>query len=832
MTDAVYTFGSFRLDPAGQVLLRDGKPQDITPKDFGVLVVLVRNAGKIVSKEMLLAEVWPGSVIEEGNLARHIFNLRQLLGGGEQPPEGQTPYIETIPKRGYRFLPPVSTSADEIPMPVKNAGADAARRPTRWILAGVAILVIALAGVFFLGNRPADFEPGTRALVAEFENQTGDGRLSRALATALIVSLEQSRHVAVVSRGQIIASLERMKRPADTPIDESVGREICQREGFPLLVSPSITKTGATYALTARLIEAGSGRVLGSYIEHANGDDEILGALERIAVQVRGGVGESKKAIVAANLPLEKVTTANLQALQMYSDANRKWRAGDYEEALALYKAALALDGEFAMAHEMLGIANYGSVLNQPEIGKQHYEQALALALAGRTTLRERRKIEANYAGYSGSLDKAFAAYQEYLRLWPDDRSIRWNLANAYRNSGDCEHALSHYEILRADDEADGAVYINMGACHSQMGDIAAALLSYERGVELQPNYLNSLNIRYEYAMLHAQLGQFDRAREVLRAGVGIEAIKARSLRGLAMIDLYQGKLDSAVDAFTQSIGTDFGGAGYKVSRNPLSSARDRLFLAHALLAQGKRPEALRELRQAAVELDQHQQVYVDFRVELGQAMARIGSIQDAELQLKKAAQAGNAATAKGAANIAQLEAELLLAKSQADAAVAIIDSSTQGNLVDPVTQELLARALTASGQIERAIKTYEKFIDAKVLILGWRAQLAYPESHLALARLYQQRGATDQALRTIENLLRLWSNADPDAALIQEARSMKTELTSGGRPPDAKLTTASALTGSRHALGGCNGFSNAPAATSRPSWPSHTSARASSVMS
>jgi DNA-binding winged helix-turn-helix (wHTH) protein/tetratricopeptide (TPR) repeat protein len=787
MTAPVYSFGPFRLDPAGQVLLRDGKPVDITPKDFGVLVVLVRNAGQIVTKEMLLAEVWPGSVVEEGNLARHIFNLRQLLGESGSA----TPYIETIPKRGYRFQAPEPEPAPvpqpqpalEPPVaPANEPLVDAPRKhATRWIVGGVvAALGLAIAGFLFLANRSADFEPGTRALVADFENQTGDARLNRALHTALVVSLEQSHHVAIVSREQINASLERMKRPADTAVDEAVGREICLREGFPLLISPSITKTGSTFALTARLVEARSGNVLRSYIERANGDTEILNALERIATQVRGGVGESGAAIAAANLPLEKVTTANLQALQLYSDGNRKWGVGAHMEGVALFEAAVALDDEFAMAHEMLGIANYSFVLNRPQIGKLHYERALALA--GRTTLRERRKIEANYARFAGSFNKAVAAYEDYLRLWPDDRSIRRNLANMFRAAGDCAHALPLYEALRAEDDADGGVYLNMGACQATMGDIAGALLNYERGLELHPDNLGTSNVRHEYAMLHAELGQFDRARQILTVKLDDdETGQARAFRGLAMLDLYEGRFASAEGSFRKSLALHLGSAGAANPRWPLSSARDRLFLANALLGRGARAEAIRELRQSAVELDQHGQVYAEFRVGLGQSMVRAGVTADAELQLQQARQAIDASTVRGSSYIARLAAELALANARAAEAVVIIDASAESKGMDPVVQELLARALAAAGQVDRAIETYEKLVDSKAIKLGWEGQLAYPEAHLALARLYRSRGANDKALQAIEKLLRLWSNADPDAVLLREAQKMKKELAASG---------------------------------------------------
>ncbi len=100
----LYGFGSYRLDGVERVLLRDGQPVTLPPKDLETLLVLVERAGHIVEKKELLEKVWPGVFIEEGNLARHIFNLRQVLGERE---DGRK-YIETIPRRGYRFIASVA----------------------------------------------------------------------------------------------------------------------------------------------------------------------------------------------------------------------------------------------------------------------------------------------------------------------------------------------------------------------------------------------------------------------------------------------------------------------------------------------------------------------------------------------------------------------------------------------------------------------------------------------------------------------------------------------------------------------------------------------------
>ena len=104
-----YQFGPFRLDLSEHTLLRDGQPVPITPKVFDVLAVLVRHSGHLVVKDTLLREVWPGSFVEEGALNRTVSVLRKALGDS---PSGQK-YIETVPKRGYRFVAPVSESPDD-----------------------------------------------------------------------------------------------------------------------------------------------------------------------------------------------------------------------------------------------------------------------------------------------------------------------------------------------------------------------------------------------------------------------------------------------------------------------------------------------------------------------------------------------------------------------------------------------------------------------------------------------------------------------------------------------------------------------------------------------
>lgn len=106
-----YEFGPFRLDLEERLLMRDGEPVPLTPKAFETLLVLIENSGKVLEKESMMRQVWPDTFVEEANLAVNISLLRKAMGNR---PDGG-PYIETLPRRGYRFAARVRDVTEEQP---------------------------------------------------------------------------------------------------------------------------------------------------------------------------------------------------------------------------------------------------------------------------------------------------------------------------------------------------------------------------------------------------------------------------------------------------------------------------------------------------------------------------------------------------------------------------------------------------------------------------------------------------------------------------------------------------------------------------------------------
>ena len=159
----VLEFGPFRLEAGERLLLRQNERIPLTPKAFETLLVLVEHSGRVVQKDDLLKQVWPDTIVEEANLARNIWTLRKVLADGN----GESTYIETIPKVGYRFIAPVTelpvetesvvirrqVSAPSVTQDPKVPDAPLPTTPTRRRgLAFVFVLsLLALAGVISVG---------------------------------------------------------------------------------------------------------------------------------------------------------------------------------------------------------------------------------------------------------------------------------------------------------------------------------------------------------------------------------------------------------------------------------------------------------------------------------------------------------------------------------------------------------------------------------------------------------------------------------------------------------------------------------------------------------
>ena len=107
-TQEFYDFGPFRLDANKRTCRRGEEAVPLAGKAFDLLLLLLRDPGRVLTKAELMAALWPDTAVEESNLTQTIFLLRKVLGDDS----GNARYIQTLPRLGYKFVAPVTSSGD------------------------------------------------------------------------------------------------------------------------------------------------------------------------------------------------------------------------------------------------------------------------------------------------------------------------------------------------------------------------------------------------------------------------------------------------------------------------------------------------------------------------------------------------------------------------------------------------------------------------------------------------------------------------------------------------------------------------------------------------
>jgi TolB-like protein/tetratricopeptide (TPR) repeat protein len=337
---SAFRFGPFVLDVADRSLKRGGVPVALTPKLFDLLVALVTNAGRLVEKDALLKSVWPDVAVEEGNLTKGVFSLRQLL---EQ--EG-TRYIETVPKRGYRFAAAVTREPAAAPSPSPAAvsvGPPAHEQPPE---NSIAVM------------------PFTDMSAARDQEFFCEG-----MSEEIINALGRVPELRVAS----YTSSLRFKGKATDP--QSIGRELM----VSWLLEGSVRKSGEMVRIAVQLVRASDG-----FSAWSGRFDRRLDDIFTVQDDIAGMIAETlTKRVAGAVGPLVTSKTSNREAYSLYLEGRYLWnkRPGDVVwQALDRFERAIALDPTFAPAHAALA-AVYGT-LGAWEFGVLPPAEALAKAKA------------------------------------------------------------------------------------------------------------------------------------------------------------------------------------------------------------------------------------------------------------------------------------------------------------------------------------------------------------------------------------------------------------------------------------------------------------------
>ncbi len=353
-----------------------------------------------------------------------------------------------------------------------------ARTLKRWgIIAGIlALVAVAVVSVLHFRRAPAitqrDF-----ILLTDFVNTTGDAVFDGTLKQALAVQLGQSPFINIVPDSRVRDGLRFMGRSPDERLSQTLGRELCQREGIKAMLTGSIASLGSHYAIALDAINCATGDSVAREQVEAESKERVLAALGTSATKLREKLGESLSSITKYDAPIQQATTASLEALKTFSMADVKRNRGDELAAIPLYERAIELDPNFALAHARLGVI-FNNVGEAPR-AERYLTQAFELR--NRVSERERLYLTAHYyTDVVRDLDKGAQAYEVFKQTYPMD-SVPWNnLAVQYDSLGQFDKALENArEAVRLNPHQIFG-YLQLGDAYRGLGRADEASATYQ----------------------------------------------------------------------------------------------------------------------------------------------------------------------------------------------------------------------------------------------------------------------------------------------------------------------------------------------------------------
>jgi DNA-binding winged helix-turn-helix (wHTH) protein/Flp pilus assembly protein TadD len=557
-TAASYKFGPFVVDGGAYRLIRDGTSVPLSPKIIDLLLFLAARPSVLVSKDELFRALWPDVAVTDNALTQAVSELRQALGDDPANPK----YVQTVARRGYRFISPVepiasATAAPPVPPPVEV---------------------------------PA---PPTVA-VLDFENVSGDGALawlSSGIAETITNDLRAGTP-RIIDRVRVNEALRQAGRDL-----AALGKAL----GIDRAVVGSFQRAGGRLRITARIIDAVTGECLAD--AKADGPlDDVFDLQDRIVSQFIEALGSGKPGPAERRHYRE---TSSLEAYQAFTEGRVRLESLDaalVAGAIADFERAIALDPRYAAAHVGLANARFwqyemsrarnqldGALLARAidhvrraielerDLADAHATLAFLLVSAGRSVeaLASARRAVALEPGYWGNQFRlAHAAWGEerlnalgrVLELYPDFPFAHFEAAMVHIARGTLDRAESTLREgtivqdrqgnLRQRYPANGLHWL-LGLVRLARGDGAEALLEFDRELASGPGQLYArefaMNAHDGAGFAHLASGDAGAAVGRFRKALELFPDHARSLVGLAAALGADGEAVAADSAFSRA---------------------------------------------------------------------------------------------------------------------------------------------------------------------------------------------------------------------------------------------------------------------------------------
>src|SRR6266849_3521293 len=444
-------FGAFEADLRCGELRKDGIKVNLEGQPFQVLAALLERPGQLVTREELQKDLWPDETFVdfEQGINAAVKRLRVALEDSADKPR----FIETLPRRGYRFIARVENGALPTSAAVEvHLGPVFPLRPTPelWnkrrivVTAGVAafLIVAAIASWRIFFSRPVLAETDI-ILLASFVNKTGDPIFDNSLDKALEVKLTESPFLSLFPEPGVRETMRMMRHDPNERVTRELGIEICNRQGLKAVVVPEIAAFGSRYLITLEAIDARNQKSIARQQEEAENKDKLIAALGKAGSQLRRRLGESLSSLEKYDAPLDFATTSSLEALQAYRTGLMQFRYGKQREAIPFFERAVELDPQFCSAYSMLGSAYHGT--GDGQASRKNFARAFELK-DGRVTQEENFQTTALYhEAITGNREKEAAVLVLYKQAYPRSVFASNLLGIAYAHMGRMEEALQDF---------------------------------------------------------------------------------------------------------------------------------------------------------------------------------------------------------------------------------------------------------------------------------------------------------------------------------------------------------------------------------------------------
>ena len=751
-------FGAFELDLRSGELYKHGIRLKLQDQPFQVLALLLEHAGDVVTREELHQKLWAADTFVDFDtgLNSAIKKLRDVLADSADEPR----YIETLPRRGYRFIAHVENGDLPAPVPIERRLATvspvgpkpALSNKRRVIVAAAVAGLLIVAGlttwrVFFA--RPA-LTATDVILLASFVNKTGDPVFDNSLDKPLEVKLSESPFLSLLSEADVASTMRMMRRNPDERVTQDVGVEICKRRGLKALVVPEIEAIGSTYVITLDAIDARNQKIIARQEVEANNKDQVVAALGKAGSQLRKRLGEGLSSLQIFDAPLDLATTSSLEALQAYRSGITLYRSGKSAEAIPFFERAVELDPQFCSAYYQLGRAQHSMGQSQEE--RASFARAFELKDRRLTQEENLQTAALYYSAITGNLEKETPIVLLYRQIYPRSVDAANLLAINYAMMGKTEEALQEFQWAIAHSPVPSAQhYSNAAQALIILGrfDDAKKLLDQWRQ-QGSPTPLQSVS-RYRIAFIEHDTATMDRlAGEIpgeYKPWVDLQ-------KNLAFLRGDVAALRSLSDTLVSR---------QRKANHMESVAEELAYHADVEAYLGNYDLARRLCAQA----DEAGNTSALGLFGCSQALAQAADTSAAEALAAKLNELLPEDTFQQKVRLPVTYSTIQRARGNLRAAVDLLSPATQFPNVAVFYGR--ARAYMAAGDQAKAVADFQTVIRNP----GWTDWGVFePLSELGLARAYAKQGDFENSRKAYDNFLATWKDADSGIPILRQAKA------------------------------------------------------------